>query len=90
MRHRHDDYQADVIAIPPVHTADHPAWTRADCRWHARRRQVIEAVFAILDRVFGIKRVNAHTQWGDSTSVWQPKLLLITVLYGSTVNLSVP
>lgn len=66
-RHWHDDYHAQVIAIPSVHSADHRAWTRADCRWHARVRQVIEGAFAILEAVFGIKRVNAHSQWGQYT-----------------------
>ena len=67
LRHWRDDYQAQVTAIPPSNRADFHAWTRADCRWHARVRQVIESVFAIMDNVFGIKRVNAHSQWGQST-----------------------
>lgn len=66
-RHWQDYYQAQVIAIPPANSADFQAWTPADCRWHASVRQVIEGVFAIMDAVFGIKRVNAHSQWGQYT-----------------------
>jgi len=66
-RHWREYYRADVITIPPTNTPDFRRWTRADCRWHARVRQVIESVFAIMDGVFGIKRVNAHSQWGQYT-----------------------
>jgi len=67
LRHWRDDYYAQVIAIPPANSPDYRAWSRADCRWHASVRQVIEGVFAILDSVFGIKRINAHSQWGQNT-----------------------
>lgn len=66
-RHWRAYSHASVIAIPPVHSADFQAWTPADCRWHASARQVIEGVFAIMEGVFGVKRVNAHSQWGQYT-----------------------
>ena len=66
-QHWREYYRADVITIPPANAPDFRRWTPADCRWHARVRQVIEGVFAILEGVFGIKRVNAHSQWGQYT-----------------------
>ncbi len=66
-RHWREYYHASVIAIPATNSPDFQAWTRADCRWHASVRQVIEGVFAIMESVFGIKRVNAHSQWGQYT-----------------------
>ena len=67
LRHWRETYDASVIAIPPTNSADFQTWSRQDCRWHARARQVIEGVFAILDTVFGIKRVNAHSDNGQLT-----------------------
>lgn len=67
LQHWAEVYAAQVIAIPPTNSADFQHWTRQDCRWHAGLRQTIEGVYAIMTDVFGIKRVNAHSQWGQYT-----------------------
>jgi hypothetical protein len=66
-QHWHEYYAASVLAIPPANSAAFQTWTPSACRQHAGLRQVIEGVFAILDGVFGLKRVNAHSQWGQYT-----------------------
>lgn len=66
-QHWWTQYHAEVIAIPPYAAPEHRAWTRADCLWLAHVRQIIETAFAVLDEVFGIKRVNAHSLWGQYT-----------------------
>lgn len=60
-------YAATVIAVPPVNTSDFRLWTASDCRWLASHRQPIETAYAFLTEVFGIKQVNAHSQWGQYT-----------------------
>jgi hypothetical protein len=65
--HWREYYHADVIAVPPANTADFRLWSKADCRWLASHRQPIETAYAFLTEVFGIKRVNAHSQWGQFT-----------------------
>lgn len=60
-------YAATVITVPPANTPAFRSWSKADCRWLASHRQPIETVYAFLTEVFGIKRVNAHSQWGQYT-----------------------
>jgi hypothetical protein len=67
LRHWRDAYEATVIAIPPANSADFQAWTRQDCHWLASVRQKIEGAFAILEGVLALKRVQAHSQWGQYT-----------------------
>jgi hypothetical protein len=66
-QHWSTSYAAQVLAIPPANSDAASAWTRQDCRWHARLRQKIEGLYAIMTDVFGIKRLNAHSQWGQYT-----------------------
>ena len=54
-----------MIAAPPANTAD--AWSRTDKKWLSRHRQIVETVFARLCEVFGLKHLNAHTDWGKVT-----------------------
>jgi hypothetical protein len=63
--HWADEYAVTVIAAPPANTAD--AWSRADKKWLSRHRQIVETVFARLCEVFGLKRLNAHSDWGKVT-----------------------
>jgi hypothetical protein len=60
-------YAATVIAVPPLNTVAFRLWSKADCHWLASHRQPIETTYAILTEVFDIKRVNAHSQWGQYT-----------------------
>jgi hypothetical protein len=60
-------YRAEVLAVPPANTPDFQLWSAADCRWLASHRQPIETAYAFLTDVFGIKRINAHSQWGQYT-----------------------
>ena len=66
-QHWWQHYQTTVIAIPPANAPEHRLWTRADCLWLAHVRQIIETIFSVLTTVFGIKRVNAHSLWGQYT-----------------------
>jgi hypothetical protein len=66
-QHWRSYYAATVITIPPANTAAFGRWSKADCRWLASHRQAIETVYAFLSEVFGIKRLNAHSQWGQYT-----------------------
>ena len=63
--HWSDLYQATVITVPPANTE--PAWERQDIAWLSSHRQIVETVFARLSEVFGLKRLNAHTDWGQIT-----------------------
>ena len=58
-------YQAVVIAAPQQSWPD--AWSQQDEQWLASHRQVIETTFALLDEVFGLKRLTAHSRWGQYT-----------------------
>jgi len=60
-------YGATVIA-PPQPNAYH-AWSSAWKRWLAARRQPVETAFACLDTVLGIKRLAAHSRWGQYTRI---------------------
>lgn len=65
--HWRETFHADVIAVPPPNTPEYQTWTPRDCRWVASRRQIIETVFAVCETVLGIKRIQAHSQWGQYT-----------------------
>jgi hypothetical protein len=60
-------YGAEVITVPPNNVAQ--PWTWPAKRWLSRRRQIVETVFARLDEVFGMKRLAAHSSWGQYTRV---------------------
>lgn len=63
--HWRNTYHMTVIAVPPDNAPRR--WNLADKRWLAHHRQIIETVFARLSDVFGLKRLNAHTDWGKLT-----------------------
>lgn len=64
-QHWHRHYGARVTAPPPDNET--AAWTAAQKRWLSTHRQMVETVFARLDGVFGLKRLLAHSRWGQLT-----------------------
>jgi hypothetical protein len=64
-RHWQQHYGAEVVSCPPHQSAQARRWSRADRRWLAHHRQIIETVFAALTDVFNLKRLGAHSSWGQ-------------------------
>lgn len=64
-RHWQQHYGVTVIAAA-ADNATHP-WTAQHKRWLAGRRQIVETVFARLTQVFSLRRLNAHSDWGQFT-----------------------
>jgi hypothetical protein len=62
------DYQAQVISPPQYLEALRP-WSPQWARWLRSHRQIIETVFALLQRVFHIKQLQAHSRWGQYTRI---------------------
>jgi hypothetical protein len=60
-------YAAHVIAVPPDNS--HQPWPPPLKTWLASKRQLIETVFSVLHRVFGLDRLNAHSRWGQYTRI---------------------
>jgi hypothetical protein len=60
-------YQAEVVTPPGYPEARR--WSAVTYRWFAHHRQVIETTFATLDAVFQIKRLQAHSRWGQYTRI---------------------
>lgn len=58
-------YHAHVLTVPPPNSP-HP-WSSSARRWLAHHRQIIETVFARLTTVFGLKKLEAHSRWGQYT-----------------------
>lgn len=58
-------YAAEVLTIPPSNAPN--AWTVAQQRWLASHRQIVETVFARLNTVFALNRLQAHSRWGQYT-----------------------
>lgn len=67
--HWQQTYGATVISVPPPNSPHLRLWSRRDCRWLASHRQIVDTAFAFLDQVFGMKRINAHSRWGQYTRV---------------------
>lgn len=65
--HWQADYHIAVMTVPPYNDPARAAWSRADCRWLAACRQIVETVFARLAVVFGIQHLNVHSRWGQYT-----------------------
>lgn len=63
----HTLYRARMVT-PPVHN-ERRHWSGQTYRWFAHHRQMIETVFAFLDEVFQIKRLQAHSRWGQFTRI---------------------
>ena len=62
--HWWDSYLAWVITVPPQRAQDQPAWSRAEKKWLASKRQGVETAFATLQRVFGLADHLAHSMFG--------------------------
>jgi len=60
-------YHATVLSVPPRNDPDHADWSKADCHWLASHRQPVETAFSVLDTVFELKHINAHSRWGQLT-----------------------
>ena len=63
--HWREFYEALVITAPPANVKTD--FSLADEKWLSSHRQIIETVFARLTEVFGLKRLNAHSDWGKIT-----------------------
>lgn len=62
----HFNYQAQVITAPQ-YRENMPSWSAQWASWLKRHRQIIETVFAVLQQVFRIKALGAHSRWGQYT-----------------------
>lgn len=67
LAHWDHHYGAEVISAP--HPSAHHAWSKDWLRWLSSLKQPIETAFAFLDEVFGMKRLNAHSRWGQYTRI---------------------
>lgn len=65
--HWQTHYQASVMTVPPDTAKAERPWSPAQKVWLASHRQIVETVFARLDQVFAIKRLQAHSRWGQYT-----------------------
>lgn len=63
--HWFSQYGDIVISVPPKN-APRP-WIAQDKRWLAHHRQIVETAFARLCETFGLKRLNAQSDWGKVT-----------------------
>lgn len=63
----HDHYQAMVITVPPDNVAQ--PWPSPWKRWLASHRQIVDTVFARLEETFALKRLNAHSYWGQLSRI---------------------
>jgi hypothetical protein len=61
-------YQAQVISPPHKGEKVFP-WSKQWASWLRRQRQIIETVFALLQQVFRIKQLGAHSRWGQYTRI---------------------
>jgi hypothetical protein len=68
-QHWQSEYGATVISIPPQNDPERAAWSRADCRWLAAKRQIVDTVFARLNEVFDLEHLNAHSRWGQCARI---------------------
>jgi len=66
-QHWQQAYQATVISVPPDNVAQ--PWSPAWKRWLASHRPMVDTVFARLEESFALKRLNAHSYWGQLTRV---------------------
>lgn len=64
-RHWFQHYGVTVLAAPPANSRR--AWNRTTRYWLKRKRQIIETTFARLSDVFDLKRLHAHSRWGQYT-----------------------
>lgn len=81
--HWRSQYQADVITVPQDHAKSQTPWSPRWKVWLAHHRQRIETTFAILVEVFAIKRLEAHSRWGQLTRI---AAKVVGYLFGILVN----
>ena len=60
--HWSDMYGVEVIAAPPKNARN--AWNQKEKKWLSHYRQIVETTIARLCETFGLKRLNAHSDWG--------------------------
>lgn len=65
LSHWQHEYELTVIAAPPMNARQR--WNRATMKWLSSHRQIVETVISRLSEVFGLKRLNAHRDWGKIT-----------------------
>ena len=58
-------YGAEVVSCPPQQSPQARRWSTQDRRWLAHHRQIVETVFATLTDAFDVKRLGAHSVWGQ-------------------------
>lgn len=66
-QHWRDSYHVQVISVPPDNVTR--PWPSSWKRWLASHRQIVDTVFARLEESFALKRLNAHSYWGQLTRV---------------------
>lgn len=67
--HWQQHYGVTVIAVPPDNSPRSLTWLPVHKRWLASHRQIVDTVFSWLDGIFGMKRLNAHSRWGQLTRI---------------------
>jgi hypothetical protein len=67
--HWQQTYQATVWSVPPNNSIRERPWTRQSKKWLASKRQIIETAYALLTDAFDIKRLRAHSRWGQYTRI---------------------
>lgn len=60
-----NQYHATVFCLPSAQSTEQDRWSWTAKRWLHSRRQIIETVFSTLCAVFNIKRLGAHSTWGQ-------------------------
>jgi hypothetical protein len=65
--HWQQTYASRVVTAPPK-SSQRP-WPKPLRRWLSSHRQIAETVYSHLVEVFAIKRLNAHSRWGQYTRV---------------------
>lgn len=68
-RQHWQNWETEVISVPPDNAPEASQWNAADRHWLASKRQIIETVFASLSAVFDLKQLRAHSRWGQLTRV---------------------
>jgi hypothetical protein len=76
-------FSACVISVPPDHSREERPWRADEKHWLASHRQIVETVFATLTRVFDIKRLVAHSRWGQYTRITAK---LVAYHFGLCIN----
>ncbi len=62
----YSQYDVSVLTAPSRH-AQHVQWPSSWAKWLRSLRQVVETTFAVLDDVFDLSALSAHSRWGQQT-----------------------